>query len=130
MARRDLSWSLQWAVCVLCTIALMAIGFGHRTPALAVPAYTPAEIALYTLPDGTLPDLCLTRHDDGGKDHSQAPVCEACRIAGDTLLPAPADITGARIAFTTVFYLPVSVEDTYRKLFPPNATPRGPPAVA
>ncbi|WLS06275.1 hypothetical protein Q9315_20740 (plasmid) [Shinella oryzae] len=130
MARRDLSRSLELAVCILCTIALMAIAFGHRTPVLAAQAYTPAEIALYTLPDGTLPDLCLTGHDDSGKDHGQAPRCEACRIAGDILVPEPADIIGARIAFAASFDLPVAIEGAYRKLFPPNASPRGPPAIA
>jgi hypothetical protein len=129
MERRDLCGSLQWAVRVVCAIALMAIGFGHRVPVLAAPAYAPAEIALYTLPDGTLSELCLTGHEDSGKGHAQAPTCDACRIAGDCLVPTPADVTGARIAFVPAFDLRVSIEGAYRKLFPPNASPRGPPAI-
>jgi len=75
---------------VLCAVALLSVGFGHRVPVLPVhDAYALA----YVLPDGTVPSLCLTVDEDGktrGVQHD-ANLCDACLIAGAVLLPHPGD---------------------------------------
>jgi hypothetical protein len=121
----------QWLVRILCTIALVFVGLVHQVPAAAEDALSPAALAQYVLPDGTLPTLCVTVVDDHGKEHGKIAhlnPCEACRIGASVVLPQPADITGARIGFTFKVELPRRVEAFHRQLFPPNTGPRAPPA--
>jgi hypothetical protein len=114
---------------ILCALALLFVGLSHKPPALAAPTLTPAEIAAYTLPDGTLPVLCLPSEDGAGKNHSHdfGNGCEACRLASAILLPAPPAIGGLAIAREADRFVPVRYEAFYRQLFPPNASPRAPP---
>lgn len=116
---------------ILCAIALLCLGLAHRAPVVetAIPL---SEIASYSLPDGTIPVLCLPSQDDDGKHHSRDfnTGCEVCRITASVLLPAPADSIGQAIAVATQMQLPIPREAFYRQLFPPNASPRGPPAGA
>jgi hypothetical protein len=121
----------QWLVRILCAIALVFVGLAHQVPAAAEDALSPAALAQYVLPDGTLPTLCVTVVDDHGKEHGKIAhlnPCEACRIGASVVLPQPADITGARIGFTFKVELPRRVEAFHRQLFPPNTGPRAPPA--
>ncbi|MBW9054804.1 hypothetical protein [Rhizobium mesosinicum] len=121
----------QWLVRILCTIALVFVGLAHQGPAVAEDALSPAALAQYVLPDGTLPTLCVTVVDDSGKEHGKIAhlnPCEACRISAAVMLPQPADVTGARIGFTVAVELPPRVETFHRQLFPPNTGPRAPPA--
>ncbi|MGO6943241.1 hypothetical protein [Rhizobium leguminosarum] len=119
----------QWALRILCAVALVFVGFAHQVPAAA--AGDPAELAQYVLPDGTLPTLCVTTTDKSGQDqhdkaHSHG--CEACRISVSILLPAPTDIAGAAIPFAAAVELPIRAEAFHRQLFPPNTGPRAPPS--
>ncbi|MBY3211427.1 hypothetical protein [Rhizobium laguerreae] len=119
----------QWALRILCAVALVFVGFAHQLPAAAAGEFDPAELAQYVLPDGTLPTLCVTTTDKSGQDqhdkaHSHG--CEACRISAAILLPA-ADIAGAAIPLVTV-ELPIRTEAFHRQLFPPNTGPRAPPS--
>lgn len=120
-----------WSVLVrtLCVIALFSVGFSHRVPAFA-PNLSPAEIAALTLPDGTLPELCLPAGDHDGKGHVLKGDCEACRISSAALLPQPADMAGVVIRAKAAILLPPAFEAFQRQLFPPNAAPRAPPAPA
>jgi hypothetical protein len=121
----------QWLVRILCTIALVFVGLVHQVPAAAEDALSPAALAHYVRPAGTLPTLCVTVVDDHGKEHGKIAhlnPCEACRIGASVVLPQPADITGARIGFTFKVELPRRVEAFHRQLFPPNTGPRAPPA--
>ncbi|MDZ7874047.1 MAG: hypothetical protein U5N27_13435 [Rhizobium sp.] len=114
---------------IICAIALLCVGFAHKTPVIesAIPL---SELASYTLPDGTIPILCLPSQDDSGKHHSndRGTGCEACRLSASIILPAPADSIGQAIVVGAEIQLPVRHEAFYRQLFPPNASPRGPPA--
>lgn len=116
---------------MLCAIALLSVGFAHKTPVIesAIPL---SEISAYTLPDGTLPVLCLPGHDENGKHHSPdfGNGCEACRITASIVVPAPADSIGQAIVVAAEIQLPIRREAFYRQLFPPNTSPRGPPAGA
>lgn len=114
---------------IICAIALLCVGFAHKTPVIES-AIPPVELAAYTLPDGTIPVLCLPSQDDSGKHHGhdRGPVCEACRITASIVLPAPADSIGQAIVVGAEIKRPIRHEAFHRQLFPPNASPRGPPA--
>ncbi|MBB4478895.1 DUF2946 family protein [Rhizobium etli] len=126
----------QWALRILCAVALAFVGFAHQTPASAAGTFDPAELAQYVLPDGSLPTLCVTITDESGTDKSgtdkhhkaHSHDCEACRIGAATLLPAPTDVAGAPIGFAVVVELPIRAEAFHRQLFPPNTGPRAPPS--
>ena len=83
-------------------------------------------MASFVLPDGTLPDLCLTGEDDPG--HYSASHCEACRIVSAVDLPSPCDgyvITRWSVAAE------LAVSRDIRLAHPalrPGASPRGPPS--
>lgn len=70
----------------LLALTTVLVGFAHRPSELEVRGYGD-EAALYEMPDGTLPELCL--HDDAGDhdpaDHRQGTTktsCDACRLSG------------------------------------------------
>ncbi|MBY5586599.1 hypothetical protein HFO49_03735 [Rhizobium leguminosarum] len=121
----------QWALRILCAVALVFVGFAHQLPAAAAGEFDPAELGQFVLPDGSLPTLCVTVTDKSGQDqhdkaHSHG--CEACRISAATLLPAPTDIAGAPIPFAVTVELPIRTEAFHRQLFPTNTGPRAPPS--
>lgn len=115
---------------VLCTLALLFVGFAHRPPVIQPQPIAATELAQYVLPDRTLPDLCLP--SEGGKakhgGQDQGPGCEACRLAGSLVLPAPQDLAGEPIVREIDGNMPLRAEAHYRQLFPPNTAPRGPPS--
>ncbi|MCA2410369.1 hypothetical protein GYN07_02770 [Rhizobium leguminosarum bv. viciae 248] len=121
----------QWALRILCAVALVFVGFAHQLPAAAAGEFDPAELAQYALPDGTLPTLCVTVTDKSGEnqhDKAHSHGCEACRISASILLPVPMDIAGAAILFAAAVELPIRTEAFRRQLFPPNTGPRAPPS--
>ncbi|HMN72017.1 MAG TPA: hypothetical protein PKA55_09140 [Rhodoblastus sp.] len=89
-----------WIV-ALYALAIATLGFAHKP--VAAPALTAAELAAYALPDGTLPDLCLTGHGQS-PDSAVADHCDACALSHAPGLAAPAQVclpaaTPTRIAF-------------------------------
>ena len=121
----------RWAAClrILCAVALLSVGFAHR-PVMAANAPSAAELAQYVLPDGTLPDLCLDGMVDGKEKHAAPLKCEACRIVGGLLLPAPANLSGVRLAFRHVSPLPPVAEALPSHRERPGAPPRAPPVLS
>jgi hypothetical protein len=71
---------------VVLTVALGAIGFGHRGASLPDPAY-----AAYLAAGGSAGDLCGDGHAPAGHE-TGAKGCEACRLAAAMALPAPARV--------------------------------------
>ncbi|MFJ6324672.1 MULTISPECIES: hypothetical protein [unclassified Rhizobium] len=121
----------QWVVRTLCALSLLLVGFAHQVPALPAKQLSPAELAQYILPDGTLPTLCVTVIDGAGQEHGKVghlTGCEACRISASVVLPVPADVVGAPIGFAFTVELPRRAEAIHRQLYPPNTGPRAPPA--
>jgi hypothetical protein len=113
----------------LCAIALLFVGFAHEVPDIGDYPIPLNELAQYTLPDGTVPILCLPS-EDGGKSHERHGYkagCEACRLGAHTLLQAPSDTVGLRLLREADRFAPLRKEAFYRRLFPPNTAPRGPP---
>tara|TARA_R110002020_G_scaffold194317_5_gene395037 strand:- start:2875 stop:3225 length:351 start_codon:yes stop_codon:yes gene_type:complete len=113
---------------MLCALSLMLVAFAHRPLALAdaAPDFASAEMASFVLPDGTLPDLCLTGEDDPG--HYSTNYCEACRIVSSVDLPSPVDFY-VITRWSAAAELAVSRDA--RLAYPalrPGASPRGPPS--
>lgn len=112
------------ALRLFCAMLLAALGFAHR-PASAMPA----DISAYMLPDGSFPTICIPENGGSKPGKEMVQRCEACRIAAAVTLPSPpcesAEISpageGVAFAFTP--------ERFHRLNFPPNAPPRGPPAI-
>jgi hypothetical protein len=122
----------QWAVRVLCAVALLFVGFAHQVPARADDAFNPANFAEYRLPDGTLPTLCITATDSDGTapDHKlHAQGCEACRIGASIMLPTPTDLVGTLVAFVLFSSPSGHVEAFHQQIYPPNSRPRAPPMI-
>jgi hypothetical protein len=111
---------------IACALLLVVLGFSHRP--MSASAAEAAELALYTLPDGTIASLCLVDQDGKPIKHVDRG-CEACRLASGIALPdaptAHADIVRRETAVAYVF----AAERFHRLNFPPNAPPRGPPAI-
>jgi hypothetical protein len=111
---------------IVCAMLLVFLGFAHQPIASAAVAQ---DTASYMLPDGTVASLCLPDGEGKqGKQHADHG-CEACRIASSVAMPAPpmdaADIAPVVAAVLFVF----APERFHRLNFPPNAPPRGPPAI-
>lgn len=117
----------QWIVRLVCALALLFVGFAHQP--VAVSGLSPAEVALYTLPDGTLPDLCIGGDADGHhqQKHAAKQDCEACRISAAVLLPQPADTVGIALSRGTVAVLLPSADLVHRQVLSLATAPRAPP---
>lgn len=116
---------------IMCALALLCLGLAHKPPVLATAGIPLTEIAAYVLPDGTLPVLCVTSHDDGKAhphDEGRSTGCEACRLNASVILPAPALVAFATVERVRNTVLPKRSEAHYRQLFPPNTGPRAPPS--
>lgn len=123
MTRRTTSW----AACLrmLCAVALLFVGFAHQPASASGP--NGFELTQYVLPDGTVPDLCLNDMVDGKTKHVMPVKCEACRIGSALLMPAPADLDGAVLAFRWVAALPLVEEALRSRRERPGSPPRAPP---
>ncbi len=74
-----------------CALALILVAFAHQPAAVSgIPGAGTADLAAYALPDGSLPEFCITGLGDGGETPSVLGPCEFCRVAGTVLLPPPA----------------------------------------
>lgn len=127
---KRLSFAEQCMVRIICAIALLFVGLAHRPPVIDGRTIPLSEIAHYTLPDGTLPDLCLSAEGDHGKHHGQATPtgCEACRLSAAIDLPVPLDVVGLPVAWQTA---PATQQlDAVIALVRvlPSSSPRGPPS--
>ena len=127
MTRRE---KTRWnnAERMLCAAALFLLGFAHLGPALAtrLPA---AELALYALPDGSLPDFCQTGLGEDGKDQpGHKHVCSACRFFWALLTPPDGSLS-ERLEANRTPAIRVAAVRPVPQVHAPNARPRGPPQV-
>ncbi|HWU62316.1 MAG TPA: hypothetical protein VN112_09875 [Ensifer sp.] len=85
-------------------VALTMIGFAHK-PVMADALPASIQYAAYTLPDGTLPVICVTVTGDedmgstAAKGGMGAYGCDACRLAATILVPEPPAISASAIEF-------------------------------
>jgi hypothetical protein len=82
--RRDSYSRFVTLVRITCALALLLVAFAHRPIGFAV---VPFDVSAYTLPDGTIPDLCVPGNAGKGEVHPTG--CEFCRLAVAVILPEP-----------------------------------------
>lgn len=126
---RNLGHVRQWGLCVLCALAFLMLGFAHKPPVADAGQIPASEIAAYILPDGTLPVLCLPSQDGKAKHHGHetGSVCEACRLAAATILPAPLDTLGIPVLHEIAHALTSATEQSARIAPRSGVSARGPP---
>jgi|GEM_PF-720730 len=74
----------------LCGLALVLVAFAHQPAAVSGnPGARTVDLSAYALPDGSLPQLCISGLGDSGEAGFVLGPCEFCRIAGAFLLPPP-----------------------------------------
>lgn len=117
---------VERAIRIILALLLIMVGMAHQPPSGVGNAATHG-VAAYVLPDGTVPELCVTTEDGGIAHHGGVATCEACLIASATLLPVPVDLVGRRMLVALNMSAPVRNDAGYRRLFPPNTAPRAPP---
>lgn len=110
-------------------LAMVTLGVAHQ-PGNQHPSL--AELAEYTLPDGTLPILCSgdTSNTDDGRSVQQSTHCDACRlIAGPGIVGEPSVSGPARLATPAGFH---PANYTYQPVTraSDNFLSRGPPPIA
>lgn len=112
---------------ILCVLALVMLGLGHKP--VDAPSITDLYAA-YTLPDGTLPTLCVT-DDSSQSAPGKTPIwhgCEACRLAAAVLIPQPPEALALHVTYYAVPRAFARQLRMVKRLFPPSAAPRAPPA--
>ena len=116
---------MESAIRIILALLLIMVGMAHQPR----PGVGNAEThgVARVLPDGTVPELCVTTEDGGIPHHGGVATCEACLIASATLLPVPVDLVGRRMIVALNMLAPVRNDAGYRRLFPPNTAPRAPP---
>jgi len=118
------TFGIQSFVCIACVLALLLVAFAHRPMAFAA---VPFDVAAYTLPYGTIPDLCIPGNAGTGEVHPTG--CEFCRLAGAVILPEPSPefwrvlAAGERIA-------PLATAPAIPPLAAFHHPARGPPSVS
>jgi hypothetical protein len=111
------------ALRIICAMLLVALAFAHR-PASAAPV---VDLAIYTLPDGSIGTLCLPGEDGKTGKHVDRG-CEACRLASAFAMPVlSSEAENISLDEAAVIFA-FAPERFHRLDFPPNAPPRGPPA--
>ncbi|KPF58775.1 hypothetical protein IP85_08630 [Rhizobium sp. AAP116] len=111
---------------IILAFLLVIVGLSHQPP-LGVGDMVTLDVAAYVLPDGTLPELCVTTDDGEVPHYGAATICEACLIASSAMLPTPVDVVGRRIVIALDMTVPSLSDKGYRRLFSANTAPRAPP---
>ena len=111
---------------IILAFLLVMVGLSHQPP-LGVGDMVTLDVAAYVLPDGTLPELCVTTDDGEVPHYGAATICEACLIASSAMLPTPVDVVGRRIVIALDMTVPSLSDKGYRRLFSANTAPRAPP---
>jgi len=119
--------SMRFLAAALLALTTVIVGFAHR-PLRLEPRGYPSDVTAWTLPDGTLPELCHW-DDVGGHAHGSGDAtasCDACRLTDAPGLGAvaaiglavPSGIVLARLGHDTP-----ALVDGHR----PSPRSRGPP---
>lgn len=138
MARGVAKPVLRNLVTAFLALCVVALGFAPHASQPAAPSSQAAlaaaagiDLSLYALPDGTLPDLCLTLHGDeaGGHEGHQSPHCPVCTLAKSLIAPAPEAIATA-FAYAKAYPAPALDSAALPRARPGAHRARGPPAPA
>ncbi len=113
-----------------CAFALILVAFAHQPAAVSgIPDARTADRATYTLPDGSLPQLCISRLGESRETGSVLGPCEFCRIVGAVLLPPPACVPEPVVRSVAVDLTAAHDDRPFATGHRPDAPLRGPPPV-
>ncbi len=126
---RKYGYDWQLAVRMLCALALVFVAFAHQ-PVIAAPS-DQIDLAAYTLPDGTVPVLCLpgSGDQDPHKSAYHGNSCEACRLSASFILATPPHSGGLKVEPVRSLAIKREAVLIARSLYPPAAPPQAPPLV-
>ncbi len=111
---------------IVLALLLVMVGLSHQ-PLPGVVDIATRDVAVYVLPDGTVPELCVSTEGGGMPHHGAVATCEACLIASSALLPTRVDVVGRRMVTALDMSTPSLRDEGFRRLFAPNTAPRAPP---
>ncbi|TVR06840.1 MAG: hypothetical protein EA385_14585 [Salinarimonadaceae bacterium] len=139
---------LRCVTTALLALCLIALGFAHHPPGTGAPASqaAPAQasaginLSHHALPDGTIPDLCLTLHADANGEHGrhshdhghgehEGLHCPACALTNTIPAKAPAAIT-RDVAYAPAYFAPVPDAGALPNSRTNHHWARGPPRAA
>jgi hypothetical protein len=113
----------------LYVVVAAAVGYAHRLPAAAQELSSTLEF--FRLPDGSLPDLCVStrgKQDDRHERADKFRTCDACRLTQQPGLGAIAPAEFILPELNTIWTFPQRFDRVATaSLVRPNA--RGPPAL-
>ncbi|RCS24926.1 hypothetical protein DUT91_05625 [Phyllobacterium salinisoli] len=115
-----------------CAFALVLLAFAHK-PVILSPN-SGIDLSAYTLPDGTVPVLCLPSGGNGDThdhrdEHQYGNACEACRISAAFACPVPPKTAGPVLSPGEIIAFAPAVPVIWRDTYPPSAPPQAPPFV-
>lgn len=117
---------MNYWVVALYALAVATLGLAHKP--IAPTALTAVKLAAYALPDGTLPDLCLTGHA-GSTGQALGDHCDACALSH-----APGVVAPLQVSFPVAVANKIAFAIDPAGQFSPSPqrgpAPRGPPASA
>lgn len=113
-----------------CALALVSLAL-HLPAEAGARQLSSAEIAAYTLPDGSLPALCVTVDDGTGQGKIVKLGIETLALHKHAaLLPSPDSAGGLRLADAGARLALAEAPRLRHLLYPPGAGPRAPPHIA
>ncbi|WP_457582585.1 hypothetical protein [Ensifer canadensis] len=118
---------MDLAVRIFCALVFAVFAL-VQLPAGAAMRAAP-DMAAYVLPDGSLPDLCVTGHDDpDGKGGTKAHGCQSCCLASPLLLPTPQAFHAKTASVFLALSSPAAGLLLARQVLLAGSGPRAPPA--
>ena len=112
----------------LCALALILVAFAHQPAAVSgIPGTRAVDLSVYALPDGSLPQLCISGLSDSGETGFVLGPCEFCRIAGTFLLPPPTCVPQPLVRAVAFNPAPPRDDHPVRTGHRPDTPLRGPP---
>lgn len=120
---------MDLAVRIFCALVFVVSAL-VQLPAGAAMSAAP-EMAAYVLPDGSLPDLCLSGHDDpDGKGGTKVHRCQSCCLAAPVVLPTPQAFHAKPSSVFLAVSLPAVELLPARPVLLAGSGPRAPPRLA
>jgi hypothetical protein len=118
--------AIRAVVTILYGMAMLMLPFAHR------PASAAQDLSAYALPDGTIPELCLTSSGESGLPRAPhlGKVCDACLLTGAPGLINPDGSLGAPLLLLSEdLGARAAIRSGERLFITADARPRAPPQI-
>jgi hypothetical protein len=112
------------AISIISIFAMIWIGLAHRS-VINPTATSNIDLAAYTLPDGSIPVICLA--NDGERDHGSQKGCPDCTIANSIIIPQRSEIDAISIVAVDITIKPRRKFTLSNTIQLASAPPTGPP---